>query len=103
MRVPSIMILNKYYRQEKEPKFTRGNVHLRDLFTCQYCGCEVKHNEATLDHVIPRSKGGPSAWNNIVTACSPCNVHKGSKKLQPARLPYKPHYYELENKRKQLR
>ena len=102
MRVPSIMILNKYYRQEKEPKFTRGNVHLRDLFTCQYCGCEVKHNEATLDHVIPRSKGGPSAWNNIVTACSPCNVHKGSKKLQPARLPYKPHYYELENKRKQF-
>jgi 5-methylcytosine-specific restriction endonuclease McrA len=100
MRVPSIMILNKYYKQAKEPKFSRSNVHLRDLFTCQYCGCEVEYNDATLDHVVPRSKGGASAWNNIVTACSPCNVKKGSQKLRPSRLPYKPHYYELENKRR---
>ena len=99
-QVPSIMMLHNYYKADKEPKFSRSNIHLRDLFTCQYCGCEVGHKEATLDHVIPRSAGGVSNWNNIVTACSPCNVKKGSGKMKPSKKPYKPHYYELENKRR---
>ena len=79
MRVPSIMILNKYYRQEKEPKFTRGNVHLRDLFTCQYCGDK---KDLTFDHLLPKSKGGVTDWENVVTACSTCNVKKGGKLLK---------------------
>ncbi len=56
--------------------YSRKNVHIRDQHTCQYCGST--HN-LTLDHVMPTSRGGPSSWENVVTACSPCNSKKGNK------------------------
>ena len=56
--------------------YSRKNVHIRDQHTCQYCGST---QNLTLDHVMPTSRGGGSTWENVVTACSPCNSKKGSK------------------------
>ena len=56
--------------------FTRFNVFLRDKFTCQYCGDK---KDLTFDHLLPKSKGGITDWENVVTACSTCNVKKGGK------------------------
>ena len=99
--VPSVMILKQYMRFNTEPKFSRFNVHLRDLFTCQYCGCEVDMHKGTLDHVLPRSYKGPSTWENVVTACQPCNTRKGNNpRILPKKSPYKPNIHELTNKRK---
>ena len=59
---------------------------LRDKFSCQYCG---SGNDLTFDHLIPRSHGGETTWENIVTACSPCNVRKGGKSLNDSKMrPY---------------
>ncbi|WPT15217.1 hypothetical protein PSENEW3_00003158 [Picochlorum sp. SENEW3] len=62
--------------------FNRRNVMLRDGLMCQYCG---KTKDLTLDHVIPQSKGGPNTWENLVTACSPCNTRKGDSTLRELR------------------
>ena len=99
MQVPAVMIAKRYLNLTRYPKFSRGNVYLRDLFTCQYCGCEHGWHDLTLDHVLPRARGGKSAWENIVTACYECNVSKGDDKLPPIMIPYKPDYWELANKR----
>ena len=62
---------------------------LRDKFSCQYCG---SRNELTFDHLLPRSKGGKTNWENVVTACSNCNVQKGGRLLEKSgmRLAIKP-------------
>lgn len=100
MTVPSVMMLREYMNFSKKPRFSRYNVHLRDLFTCQYCNCEVGMNEGTLDHIVPKSRGGKSDWLNIVTACETCNNDKGSTIASPKKYPHVPNIYELENKRK---
>src|SRR5438552_10411543 len=74
MKLPSVVSLKSYVRPARHPAFTRFNVFLRDRFTCQYCG---DHRDLTFDHVNPRSKGGQTTWENVVTACSPCNLLKG--------------------------
>ena len=99
MPVPAVMMATSYINMTRNPRFSRSNVYLRDLFTCQYCGCEHSHHNLTLDHVLPRSKGGHSSWTNIVTACHTCNVSKGDDNLSPMNLPYRPDYWELANKR----
>ena len=73
-RLPSVVSLKTYVKPSRTPAFTRFNVFLRDRFTCQYCG---DHHDLTFDHVTPRSKGGQTTWENVVTACSPCNLLKG--------------------------
>ena len=83
MRLPSVVSLKAYVRPTRHPAFTRFNVFLRDRFTCQYCG---EHDELTFDHVIPRSKGGATTWENVVAACSPCNLRK-SDRLPDERQP----------------
>jgi 5-methylcytosine-specific restriction endonuclease McrA len=65
-------------------KLYRREVFIRDNFTCQYCGIRTK--ELTLDHVVPRSKGGPHTWENLVSACRQCNHRKGGKMLEEAKL-----------------
>lgn len=60
-------------------RFSRRNVYLRDRFTCQYCGRRFSERDLTLDHVIPRSRGGRMEWTNIVAACVPCNGRKGRR------------------------
>ena len=84
MNLPSIIALKEYIPHNHKPAFTRFNVFLRDDFTCQYCYEKLSTKELTFDHLIPRSKGGLTNWENVVTACSHCNWTKGSKNLAQA-------------------
>lgn len=97
MRLPSVVCLKSYVKPAKYPAFTRFNVFLRDKFSCQYCGDQ---HELTFDHVIPRSKGGQTLWDNVVAACAPCNLKKGNRMpkaagMIPAQMPYQPTVHEL--------
>ena len=102
-RVPAVIMLKEFQRRRRTPRFSKTNLYLRDLYTCQYCNSSFPRKLLTLDHVKPISLGGKTNWENIVAACGPCNTRKGNKtKMKPKRMPYKPDYYELVNKRKQL-
>jgi 5-methylcytosine-specific restriction endonuclease McrA len=102
-RVPAVIIMKEMYRRRRTPRFSKTNVYLRDLYTCQYCGEPFSRNSLTLDHVIPISRGGRTNWENIVTACNPCNSRKGNSLTpKPKIQPYQPDYYELVNTRKQM-
>lgn len=81
MRIPSVVVLKDYVRPRKRVAFTRFNLFLRDEFACQYCGAR---HDLTFDHVLPRALGGTTAWENVVAACAPCNLRKGSKTLRQA-------------------
>lgn len=101
MRLPSVISLKDYVPMAKRPAFTRFNVFLRDSFTCQYCGDVFSTENLTFDHVIPRSRGGTSLWNNVVTACSPCNLTKGNRLpnesgMYPLTAPRQPTAWELQ-------
>jgi 5-methylcytosine-specific restriction endonuclease McrA len=102
-QVPSVMILRDYMKPKNSVRFSRSNVYLRDNCECQYCGVKIDRKDATLDHVLPVSKGGKSTWENCTTACGPCNASKSDKLgYKPRIKPFKPDYYELVNKRKKL-
>lgn len=79
-----VRLLGPYRPQQYIVRFSREGVHVRDRFTCQYCGKRPSRRELTLDHVIPRYRGGPTNWENIVTACSPCNLAKGGRTPEEA-------------------
>ena len=72
MKLPSVIALKSYIVPQSKPSFTRFNVFKRS-FSCQYCG---SGEELTFDHLLPRSKGGETNWDNVVTACSTCNVKR---------------------------
>ncbi|PTX48694.1 5-methylcytosine-specific restriction endonuclease McrA [Gemmobacter caeni] len=78
-RIPSVVVLKEFVKPQKRVAFTRFNLFLRDEFKCQYCGSK---GDLTFDHVLPRSKGGITSWENVVAACSPCNLKKGNKTLK---------------------
>ena len=84
--LPSVISLKEYIPSARRPAFTRFNVFLRDRFTCQYCGQALPTHDLTFDHVIPRSRGGHTNWENVVTACSPCNLSKGSRLPREANM-----------------
>lgn len=65
----------------KKVRFSRKSVFQRDEFHCMYCKKEFDRKKLTIDHVIPRSRGGTNAWNNVVACCKPCNTKKGDKPL----------------------
>lgn len=97
MRIPSVVSLKTYIRPARNPAFTRFNVFLRDSFECQYCGDE---EDLTFDHVIPRSRGGRTTWENVVTACAPCNLAKGGRSPKQSNMhlrmiPHRPTVNEL--------
>lgn len=101
LRLPSVIALKDYVPMRRQPAFTRFNVFLRDAFTCQYCQSQAPSHELTFDHVVPRSKGGVTSWENIVTACQRCNLAKGSRALKDTRLhlarpPVRPSQYQLQ-------
>jgi 5-methylcytosine-specific restriction endonuclease McrA len=79
MRLPSVIALKEYIPAARKPAFTRFNVFLRDRFECQYCGEGRPTHDLTFDHVVPRSRGGDSVWENVVTSCAPCNLRKGNR------------------------
>jgi 5-methylcytosine-specific restriction endonuclease McrA len=98
---PIVIRLMTYVRVPRDAhrrKITRRAVFARDRWTCQYCG--GVRGTLTLDHVIPRSRGGPSTWDNIVTCCAPCNRRKGDRlpkvagmKLMVEPRPPSPHIF----------
>lgn len=99
MRLASVVSLKTYVKPSRNPAFTRFNVFLRDRFSCQYCG---SREDLTFDHVTPRSRGGLTTWENVVTACSPCNLTKGSRlpgeaDMQPMQPPFRPTVHHLHN------
>lgn len=83
---PSVLRLRSFVRipHRSHAPLTRRAVFARDEWTCQYCGAE--RGSLTVDHVIPRSKGGPTAWHNIVTCCAPCNRRKGDRLPRQANM-----------------
>ena len=99
IRIPSVVVLKDYVRPQKRVAFTRFNLFLRDEFCCQYCGSK---GDLTFDHVLPRSRGGVTSWDNVVAACSPCNLRKGNKSLKHSglhlrRSPHQPTSEEMQN------
>ena len=87
LRVPRVIQLLSCERPPRhDVKFSRHNIYVRDGNRCQYCGRRFPTSELSLDHVVPLSRGGPSTWENVVCACLPCNVRKGNKLLEEARL-----------------
>ena len=80
IRVPRVILLMIFDRMpKKEVKFTRHNIFERDRNTCQYCGGGFERKDLNLDHVIPRDRGGPTTWENIVCSCIECNTHKANR------------------------
>lgn len=84
--MPSVVRLRRYARQERRVKFSRSNVYRRDGFACQYCGAQPGATELTLDHVVPRARGGRTEWTNIVACCVPCNARKADRTPEQARM-----------------
>ena len=101
MAIPSVISLKQFVPLARRPAFTRFNVFLRDQFACQYCGGAFAADELTFDHVIPRSRGGKTNWENVVAACAPCNLAKGDRMpktagIHPLRTPRQPSNYQLQ-------
>lgn len=98
---PEVIVLNKYEGQgEKSVVFSRRNVFKRDKYTCMFCGVQPGPEELTIDHIVPRSKGGQSSWENCVLACVPCNKRKANLSVEQAgmklrKMPKKPSWKAL--------
>lgn len=96
--IPEVILLTRFQKfPPRHVKFSRRNIYLRDNHTCQYCGVIPPRDELTIDHVIPRSRGGKTTWENVVLACVRCNTKKGNKlpseaNLQLLSTPTKPHW-----------
>ncbi len=87
LRVPEVVTLTDYDRMPSQHvPFSRRNLFKRDRYTCQYCGCQPGGSELTIDHVVPRSRGGVSSWTNCVLACVACNHSKADRTPEEANL-----------------
>jgi len=87
VKVPAVVRLCKAFRRHAKPvKFSRVNIYARDGYRCQYCGIRCSIGELTYDHVVPRSRGGRTSWDNIVSACYACNAHKANRTPAEARM-----------------
>jgi 5-methylcytosine-specific restriction endonuclease McrA len=103
IRVPRVILLVTYDRiPKRQIRYSRVNVFARDKHTCQYCGARPPRSELNLDHVVPRSMGGKTTWDNVVASCVECNRRKGGRTPQQARLrlrrkPSRPRWTPLMN------
>lgn len=80
LRAPRVIVLGHYQKTPpRTVRFNRKNIFLRDGHRCQYCGVRPSKDELTIDHVVPRSRGGRSTWENVVVACVECNSRKGDR------------------------
>lgn len=95
-QLPSVIRLRKYInpRFESGVRLSRQNLFLRDKYRCQYCGNYFSEKKLTIDHVHPVSRGGGNKWDNVTTACSPCNNKKGDKTPKEAKMPLLTKPYE---------
>jgi hypothetical protein len=98
LRVPRVVHLHRYDRTPRiTVRLTRRNLMFRDAHQCQYCGKRPPLRELNIDHVLPRSRGGDDTWENLVTACRPCNLRKGWRtpdeaNMRLARPPVRPRW-----------
>jgi 5-methylcytosine-specific restriction endonuclease McrA len=103
IRVPRVIVLIAFDRLPKRHvRFSRINLMARDNFQCQYCNKKPRRTELNLDHVVPRSLGGRSTWENVVTSCVDCNRRKGGRTPRQARMklrrkPERPRWTPLAN------
>lgn len=98
MKLPSVIALRAYVKPANHPAFTRFNLFLRDKFACQYCGVR---EDLTFDHVVPRAYGGRTTWENVTTACAPCNLRKGGRTpaeahMLPRQRPFQPTTHHMQ-------
>jgi 5-methylcytosine-specific restriction endonuclease McrA len=85
IRVPRVILLVAYDRlPRRQVRFSRFNIYARDKSTCQYCGKRFARTDLNLDHVVPRSQGGTSRWENVVCSCHACNRKKGGQTPEQA-------------------
>jgi 5-methylcytosine-specific restriction endonuclease McrA len=98
IRVPRVIVLVTYEHMPRHRvRFSRFNVYARDDSTCQYCGRRLPRSELNLDHVVPRSRGGTTSWENVVCSCVGCNLRKGGRTpgeagLRLLRVPARPRW-----------
>ncbi len=98
IRVPRVILLRSYDRMpRRHVRFSRYNVFLRDQNKCQYCARQLPRSELNLDHVVPRSRGGTSVWENVVCSCHRCNRVKGGRtpaeaSMRLLREPFRPQW-----------
>jgi len=102
LRVPEVILLWVYNKvPDREVVFSRRNLFKRDRNRCQYCGARPGTPELTIDHILPRSRGGTSSWTNCVLSCVPCNARKADRtpaearltvRTVPAKPAWKPHF-----------
>ena len=105
-QLPSVVRLHRYVRSIRRfglVPCSRKNVFIRDKYKCQYCGVQCNQKTATIDHVIPKSKGGKTSWDNVVCCCDQCNRKKGSHFLHETnytlnKKPRQPTWKELREK-----
>lgn len=104
--LPEVIVCTEYrgfgwkVNHRRKPKFSRRNLYLRDRNTCQFCGKKFHTEDLTMDHVVPKSKGGKVCWTNIVLACTACNNRKSNLTVQAAgmrliRQPFEPKVEDL--------
>jgi 5-methylcytosine-specific restriction endonuclease McrA len=87
MRVPRTVVLKKYvHLPSRIYRPNRRNIFLRDEYTCRYCAKSLETHELSLDHVLPKSRGGKETWENLVTACKVCNCKKGDRTPEEANM-----------------
>jgi 5-methylcytosine-specific restriction endonuclease McrA len=100
LKVPRVVLLQLYDRMPfRHVRFNRQNIYFRDEFTCQYCTKRFARELLNLDHVIPRSQGGLTTWENVVCCCVPCNLRKGGRTPKQADMellkkPHRPSWWD---------
>jgi 5-methylcytosine-specific restriction endonuclease McrA len=88
--LPRVVILKKYVKlPDRMYKPNRRNIFLRDNYSCAYCEKQLSTEELSVDHIIPKSRGGKETWENLITACKSCNCTKGDRTPEEADMPIK--------------
>jgi len=87
IKIPKVIILSRFDKvPRKRPRFSQKNIWIRDNYTCQYTGKKLKPGEGNIDHIIPRSKGGSTSWDNCVLACKKVNAKKADARPEEVGL-----------------
>ena len=97
LKLPSVIALLQFLKPSEYPAVTRFNLFLRDRFRCVYCRSA---KELTFDHIVPRAQGGRTTWENVATACAPCNLRKADRlprevEMWPRQSPFAPTIHDL--------
>jgi 5-methylcytosine-specific restriction endonuclease McrA len=86
-QVPKVVVLKRYIKlPDRMYRPNRRNIFLRDNYTCVYCLRQLETNELSIDHILPKSRGGKETWENLTTACKSCNCLKGDRTPEEAKL-----------------